>query len=377
MATPFKERLGAQRVVRIGDAFADTWPGFDRTAFIDAAQAGLDALELKARVKHIADALHGRLPAFGDAVPILLGTLGRAADPDAPDATSDASGLRGFGAWPVIHYVARFGLDHPDLALDALGEMTGRFSAEFAIRPFLLQHPEKAWAAVDGWASHADVHRRRLASEGTRPRLPWGVRLTPSVADPTRGLSVIDRLVDDDELYVRRSVANHLNDVCKDHPDRALAMAARWAEGATRHRKWVVRHGLRTLLKAADPQALALIGRPPVDVEVLDLSAAESVADGERLPFRVTLHNRGDSPAPVRADYLLHLVKKNGTRRPKAFSLGDFTLAPGERRQLERNHDFKPISTRRYYSGTHRIEVRINGQPGAGVDFELTAPKPG
>lgn len=371
---PFKNRLGPAAVDHIAAALTAAWPAdgpaFDRAGFTRAALRGLDALELKARVVHVADALAAHLPPFERAVPRLLATLGAPADPDAPDAEADESGLRGFAAWPLLRYVARHGLGHPAVALPALGEMTGRMSAEFAVRPFLLEHPEAAWRAVDGWAGHADVHRRRLASEGTRPRLPWGVRLTPSVADPSRGLAVIDRLVDDPQLYVRRSVANHLNDVCKDHPDRALAVAGRWG-APTAETAWVVRHGLRTLLKAADPRALTLIGRPPVDVAVARLGGDARVARGDKLSFAFELHNREAQPAPLRVDYLLHRVLKSGKRGVKAFSVGDMTLEAGERRPVTRQHDFKPISIRTYHPGAHRIEVRVNGVIGGGFDFEL------
>lgn len=373
---PFKNRVGPDAIQQISAAVSRAWPAegvaFAADDFRRAALAGLDALELKARVVHVADTLAAHLPPFERAIPILLATLGEPADPEAPDAANDGGGLRGFAAWPLLRYVARHGIDDPSRALPALGEMTGRMSAEFAVRPFLLTHPEIAWQAVDGWSTHADVHRRRLASEGTRPRLPWGVRLTPSVADPTRGLQVIERLVDDPQLYVRRSVANHLNDVSKDHPDRALTVAERWSAGVSPDRAWVVRHALRTRLKAADPRALTIIGRPPADVAVEGLTADGAVARGDKLPFAFDLYNRQQTPAPLRVDYLLHRVLKSGKRSAKAYSVGDMTLAPGERRAVARSHDFRRVSTRTLYPGTHRIEIRVNGVAGDGFDFELT-----
>ncbi len=372
---PFKNRLGPAAISRIADATARAAGGaFSRDAFEQAALGGLDALELKARVVHVADALAAHLPPFAEAVQILLATLGAPADPDAPDAEADDSGLRGFAAWPMLRYVARHGIDDPARALPALGEMTGRMSAEFAIRPFLLRHPDAAWAAVEGWAGHSDVHRRRLASEGTRPRLPWGIRLTPSVADPQRGLALIDRLVDDPQLYVRRSVANHLNDVCKDNPDAALALARRWrGDGEPlADRAWVIRHGLRTLLKAADTRALTLIGRPPANVSVVGLGADAAVARGEKLPFHFELHSHEAEPTALRVDYLLHRVLKSGKRGVKAYSVGDMTLAAGEQRSVTRHHDFRAVSTRTHYPGVHRIEIRVNGVVGGGVDFDLT-----
>lgn len=368
MAEPFKHRIDRRAVERIAAAIG--LPGFDRAAFIADADR-LDALELKARVTHIADALARHLPPFPAALPALIGALGEPVPIEAPDADADDSGLRGFGAWPLLRYVARHGLDHPDAALAALGAMTSRFSAEFAVRPYLARHPDAAWAAVQDWAASADPHRRRLASEGTRPRLPWGERLTASVADPSRGLAVIETLRDDPEEYVRRSVANHLNDVSKDHPDRVIEIATRWKQGASPARARLVRHALRTLVKAADARALALVDCPPADVRVEALRGADAVRIGEKLPFTLTLCNGEESPAKVRVDYLMHHVKANGSRRPKAFHLADTTLAPGERRALSRNHDFRVVTTRRLHPGLHRIEVRVNGQVSDGFDFTL------
>ncbi|MEZ4432269.1 MAG: DNA alkylation repair protein [bacterium] len=368
MAEPFKHRIDRRAVERI--AAAITLTAFDRAAFIADADR-LDALELKARVTHIADALARHLPPFPDALPALLGALGDPVPTEAPDADADDSGLRGFIAWPILRYVARHGLDHPAAALPALGEMTSRFSAEFAVRPYLVRHPDAAWEAVRGWAASDDPHRRRLASEGTRPRLPWGERLTASIADPRRGLAVIEALRDDPEEYVRRSVANHLNDVSKDHPERVLEIAARWKIDASPARERLVRHALRTLVKAADARALALVDCPPADVQVEGLRGAAAVRIGEKLPFTLTLCNREDRPAKVRVDYLMHHVKANGSRRPKAFHLVDTTLAPGERRALGRSHDFRVVTTRRLHPGVHRVEVRVNGAVGDGFDFTL------
>lgn len=374
MATPFKERINPAAITRVADALSAASPAFDRAAFITTATTGLEALELKARVEHVATALGQHLPAdFGQATALLLSTLGEPVSTDAPDAAPDESGLRGFAAWPMVRFISLRGLEHPAVALPALGEITSRFTSELSIRHFIIGHPEAAWAAIDGWAEHADPHRRRLASEGTRPRLPWGIRLQASVADPSQGLKIIDRLKDDPELYVRRSVANHLNDICKDNPEIALATAERWSSGGPSTRAWVIKHGLRTLIKAADPRALALVGLPPVEVEVEGFTVAPSVAKGARLPWQATIRHAGAEEARLRVDYLLHLVRKSGKRTAKAFHVADLSLGAGEARAYDRHHDFRPISTRRYYPGTHRLELRVNGAVVAGAEFELTA----
>ncbi len=207
MAEPFKERVNAEAVERIATRVAAAWPAFPAGAFVAAVVPKLADLELKDRVALVADALADRLPTpFPEALRVLVAAL-----PDAPNGAVDVGG--GMWVWPVLTVVERRGAGEPEASLSALREMTSRFSAEFAVRPILVAHPELAYATLAEWVGDPNVHVRRLVSEGSRPRLPWGQRLPAAVSDPTRGLALIERLVDDPEPYVRRSVANHLGDV--------------------------------------------------------------------------------------------------------------------------------------------------------------------
>ncbi len=217
------------------------------------ATSGLSSLELKARVSHVADALAATLPAdFGDAASVIRRTVG-------------SPGFDGWIVFPVNDWVARAGIDDPDTALPLLGELTALWSAEFAIRPFIEGHPQRTFEQFDLWIESPDQHRRRLVSEGSRPRLPWGRQLRAFIADPTPTIALLDRLVDDPSAYVRKSVANHLNDISKDHPGLALETAERWIreEPDSDRRRWIVSHGLRSLVKAGDPAALKLLGYDP------------------------------------------------------------------------------------------------------------------
>ncbi len=373
MAEPFKNRLDAAQVQRLADRVTEAHPPFPRDAFVAAAVAPLADLELMDRVRHLADTLWAHLPDdFAVAADILVRTLGPPVPPDAPDtADVDAGGLRGFPVLVLTRVVGAHGLDHFEPAMAALNAMTRRLSAEFDIRPFLEAHPERTLTRLTEWSTDPDPHVRRLVSEGTRPRLPWGRRLTAFVEDPRPGLGLLERLKDDPSPYVRRSVANHLNDICKDHPDVALAVGRRWLEDADDARRRVVKHGLRTLLKAAHPRALLLFGYDTPTLAPVDLRIAAQVRMGDALPFAFTLRSLADRPQRLRVEYVLHHRKKDGRLTPKVFQVADRALEPGDSVTYDRRHDFRTITTRKDHAGRHRLEVRVNGVALAGADFEL------
>jgi 3-methyladenine DNA glycosylase AlkC len=280
-----------------------------------------------------------------------------------------------WASWPCLAYVERRGLDDPDVALDALARLTRHASAEFAIRPLLERHPAPTLERLREWAASPDMHVRRLVSEGARPRLPWGRHLTALRRDPSPVLPLLDRLRDDPEEYVRRSVANHLNDVARDHPDLAVAVAHRWLDEGGTHAAAVVRHGLRTLVKDGRADALALVGADVgAEIEVVDLAVEEErVPFGGALPFSFRLLNRSDRSVRAVVDYVVHFRRANGASSPKVFKLAAAELPPKSDRLVRRAHSFRPITTRRYYPGEHRLEIQVNGRIAAGVAFELLA----
>ncbi|MEU2182694.1 DNA alkylation repair protein [Streptomyces thermolilacinus] len=260
--------------------------------------------------------------------------------------------------------------------LDLLAALTPRLTAEMAVRPFLREDLPRAMRPVLEWTSHPDHHVRRLASEGTRPRLPWAPRLTALVTDPAPALPVLDALYQDPSEYVRRSVANHLNDISHDHPDTAVATAARWLARPAPTTPALVRHGLRSLVKAGRPDALALLGHDPhIHVQVVgpDVRTPE-VHLGEHLVFGYEITNTGSRKAHLVLDYVIHHRKANGTLTPKVFKLSTRSLAPGERWSAVRRHSFRELSTRRYHFGVHRVELQVNGRPHGLAAFTLGAP---
>ena len=282
----------------------------------------------------------------------------------------------GWMIWPVTEAVAVRAVESGEIeaGLQLLAELTPRLTAEFALRTFLSADLDRTLAVVQTWTDHPDEHVRRLASEGTRARLPWAPRVAGLVERPEVTRPILEALRRDDSEYVRRSVANHLNDLSRLDPALAVNMASGWLADPAPTTERLVRHALRTLIKAADPGALALLGfKAPaglvVDGPVLDVSG---VVVGETLAFEFSAHNRGAAELRLAIDYVVHHVKANGTLAPKVFKLTTRTLAPGESATIGKRHSFKPISTRRYYPGEHALELQINGRTFGRSTFTLT-----
>ena len=366
MAQALKDLMGPAAVGRLGDQLSGGASSFERDEFVATAIDGLEALELKARVAHVADVLAGFLPpAYPDALEMIVGTLG-----PALEGTGDVA--EAFEVWPLCQFVEERGLDEPRLSLAALRELTQRFSAEFAIRPYLALHRDLTLGIIVRWLDDPSVHVRRLCSEGTRPRLPWGQALKDFQADPTITLFVLDALVDDPERYVQRSVANHLNDHSRSHPDFVVATAARWLEHRTDTRRWVVRHGLRRLVKEGHQGALQLLGYGPPEISNIRLRLSPTpVAVGDSFGIELSLASGASTDQALLIDYAVHYRRKDGSLGPKVFKWAERELVPGERLKIRKNQHFRHTSTRRLNPGEHAIEVQINGQVVARERFEL------
>lgn len=273
----------------------------------------------------------------------------------------------GWMIWPVGETAATLALartgpgDFED-CLSLLAELMPRLTGEFAIRRLLAADLDRALAVIQGWISHPDWHVRRLASEGTRPYLPWAIRVPEITARPAATLPILDALYRDPVEDVRRSVANHLNDVARHAPDEVVAAAAKWMAAPDANTPRVVRHGLRTLLKKAHPGALELLGFPPASLAVTPPRLDRAVVElpGE-LSFDFEVSNTGPAEARLAVDYVVHYAKANGARAEKVFKLGTDVLGPGEARTFSKRHAFRQMTTRVHHSGGHALQVQING----------------
>lgn len=348
---------------------SEAYPRFKAQKFLDFVLPGYDALELMPRGWHMADGLFHALPDdYAKAVDILLSSLPPAKPAvSETSATQDREGgsLAPFLFMPHTFFVARYGLNDFESSMRAQYELTQRFTAEFSIRPFLQQHTQATLQRLQEWIDDPSEHVRRLVSEGTRPRLPWASRLPAFQRDPAPVLKLLEQLKDDPALYVRRSVANNLNDIGKDHPEVLLATAERWAEQASKERRWIIRHALRNTIKAGEPRALAMFGfKAASDIVIDKISITpEQARAGEAVTFSCTLLNNARRAQALLVDFNVHFVKNNGNAKAKVFKLTQLTLPAGESISVSKNISLKPMTTRKLYPGRHQIELLINGQP--------------
>ncbi len=346
----------------------NTFPSFNDIGFEQDANQNLNSLALKQRSTQICTALTSYLPCeFEQAVSILIEAMGEA------DNSGGLEGYYGFRFMPFLDFVAAQGLDKPGIALDSLEKMTLHFSAEFAIRPFILKHPEKTLPRLIKWTSHQDWRVRRLASEGSRPRLPWGMQLKPFIDNPSFVILILNNLYNDPNLIVRRSVANNLNDIAKDNPEIVVETAQHWWDSRDELARWTVRHGLRTLIKQGNKKALSVLGFVGGDnIRVENFQFQPSVVKiSDELNFSCNLVSEESRNVNLVVDYILHRVLANGKLSKKVFKLRQIELSPGEKITLSGKHKFKQLSTRTYYPGVHSIELVANGCSVGKYDFEL------
>lgn len=358
MAEPLKNHFGRDVPKRIAASLKRVEPRFDDAGFVRRALRGYDDLELMPRGRAIADAMAEFLPAeFKRASAILIASLGPKLE------GTEGHGMAPFFYLPHVYFVANRGLDHFDDAMRAHYELTQRFTAEFGIRPFIEKHTDRCLALFAKWTSDPSVHVRRLVSEGTRPRLPWAARLRCFEKDPTPALALLERLKDDPEEYVRRSVANHLNDIGKDRPDLLVELCERWRRGADANRERLVRHALRGLVKSAHPGALSLLGYGETTrLRVDDVSITpRRPRIGESVTIALSLVNRGARSERALVDLRVHFVKANGSTSPKVFKLAELDLPRGARADLTKTISLAEMTTRKHFPGAHRVEAQVNG----------------
>lgn len=369
MAEPLVAQYGPDVPRAIARMVAAVHRRFDTDAFLHDALSGFEALALMPRGKHMARALQRHLPQdYAQALPIVL------ASAEQPHGRDPGLSLGSFLYLPHTAFVAEFGLGHFDLSMQAQHALTQRFTAEFSIRPFLQQHQDATLERLAEWTQDASEHVRRLASEGTRPRLPWASRLPAFQRDPAPVLALLEKLKDDPALYVRRSVANNLNDIGKDHPTLLAHTAQTWLQGATPERRWIVQHALRSAVKRGEAGALAALGfgeTANVVVSQPAITPPRAVVGGSlNVAFDVT--NTTAQPQQVLVDFAVHYVKANGQARAKVFKLKTLDLAAHETQRVGKKISLADMTTRKHYPGHHRVDAILNGRAQALGAFDLT-----
>jgi len=364
-----KSGLATDAVLRICTVLAEIIDDFPVAQFQNDGLHGLDDLELKQRVDHLIAVLADYLPEdFQQTAEVLLQVKQYWDWGDEHDALSS------FAAWPLVDYVADYGLEQPEISLNVLKELTPLFSAEFAIRPFIEQHFELTHTILLQWTHDPDEHVRRLACEGIRPRLPWGKHLVELCECPEPIFPILEQLKDDPSLYVRRSVANNLNDITKDNPDRVIAICQQWNIQASLERQWLIRHALRSLVKQGREEVFPLLGyseQVQLTINSFELKN-KTIFLGESLEIELLLSSSTEHTQKLVVDYKIHHLKANGSTTSKVFKWKNITLHGRQQLSLNKRHPFKLITTRKYYPGEHTIELLINGKTFGSQLFDLS-----
>ncbi len=380
MAERMKDSYGPEVAEWVGHRLAGALPDLDARAFAAECMPGYEDLELMDRARRITDVMARHLPADpAAAVTTITASLG--------PVEEGLTGMQPFRYLPFVLYVGKYGLGAFEESMAAQHELTRRFTAEFSIRPFLIHHEAATLARLRQWAGDPDPHVRRLVSEGTRPRLPWAPRLPAFIADPAPVLALLELLRDDPSEYVRRSVANNLNDISKDHPELVVELAERWWADGDDQRRRLLRHALRTLVKRGDPTALEVLGHAGADhlvVGDVSIEPARPVIGGSvRMTATVVDTRPAGEPAtadPVAADervavdFVVHFVKANGSASARVCKGGVRGLGPAGATVVSRSVSLAQQSTRTHHPGVHRVEVQVNGRRSDAGSFLLGRP---
>jgi 3-methyladenine DNA glycosylase AlkC len=396
MAERMKDSYGPDVALWVGHRLAVALPSLNAHAFAAECLPGYEDLELMDRARRITQVMARHLPTDpAESVGIITASLGPIED--------GLTGMQPFRYLPFVFYVGQFGLGAFEESMTAQYELTRRFTAEFSIRPFLVHHEAATLARLRQWTRDPDPHVRRLVSEGTRPRLPWAPRLPAFIVDPSPVLELLELLRDDPSEYVRRSVANNLNDISKDHPHLVVSLAGSWWADGDEQRRRMLRHALRTLVKRGDPAALDVLGHAGADhlvVRGVTVEPSDPVIGGSvRITATVVDTRSGDygavgdpgdvteaaavgRPSPtdpvergaVAVDLVVHFVKANGSTSPRVFKGAVRELGPGQSCVVTRSVSLAQQSTRTHFPGVHRVEVQVNGRRSEAGSFTLTQP---
>jgi len=357
MPEPLKNLYNKTLIENLGNKIFDHYNDFNKKAFRQAVfDKDWKDKELKQRMRHIALCLHQHLPDdYKKTIKILKPV---------------SSQFSGFEYMFFQDYVECYGLHDFETSVDALAHFTKHASSEFAVRAFILQDEKRMMKQMAQWAKSDNHHVRRLASEGCRPRLPWAISLPAFKKNPKPVLTILKTLMKDDSEYVRRSVANNLNDIAKDHPQLIIDWAQQWLE-KNKNTDRLIKHACRTLLKQGNSHVMTLFGfATPQHLKVSRLKLQQEVIQGENLNFSFSVKSQKEKLGKCRLEFAIDFVKANGSLNRKVFKIAESDYSEKEK-QVTKYFSFKKISTRKYYAGMHRLTVIINGVEQTSKTFRL------
>lgn len=359
MAEPLKNLYTPELLAKLATVITNQYNAFHQQDFLnDVFNKQWPTLELKQRMRHISHMLHKHLPLpYAKQIAVLKPV---------------SKTFTGFLALVFPDFVEVYGLDDYKTSIDALEHFTQYSSSEFAVRPFIIKYEKQMVKQHLAWAKHKNHHVRRLASEGIRPRLPWAMALPQFKKDPAPLLPILELLKTDESEYVRKSVANNLNDISKDHADIVLSIVKKW-QGISPETNWIVKHASRGLLKQGHTEALSAFGlNDKLRATVSDLKLSKlKVNIGERFDFSFAITMQEKKAHQVRVEYKIYFMKANGKQSGKIFQIGTYNMKPSEQMNIKRSHAFADLTTRKHHQGAHKLVIVLNGKEIAEVPFVL------
>jgi 3-methyladenine DNA glycosylase AlkC len=362
MSEPLKYMYNPQFFEELCPILKEVIPHFEERKFVYRVfDTSWPDLELKQRTRQVTKALRECLPnEFPKAVKMVV---------DISNLLRQKNKQQRYPYIFLPDYIELCGLDHLDLSMEAFEESTQLISAEFAIRPFILRYPTETMQYMMKWSEHPQPSVRRLSSEGCRPRLPWGIGIPALKKDPSSILPILENLKEDASEDVRRSVANNLNDIAKDHPEIALKLAKKW-RGKSEATDWIIKHGCRTLLKKGDQSTLRLHGFDPTSKsEIVEFTLPDKVAIGNHLDFSFAFIIHEKRATRFRLEYAIDYITRSGKKSIKVFKISENVFFPSELIRFKRKQSFKDLTTRKHFKGKHRIRLLANGKELANAEF--------
>jgi len=356
----WKDYFDRKTVSKFADVIHRVYPEFKSSKFLSRVfDDSWDSLELKERLSHIARALFPLLPSnYNRATRILI-----KAAPNMPE----------FENWALTTYVELFGLEHFDRSIETMKQLTQYGTAEFAIRPFMNRYTDRMMPILIKWALDKNEHIRRLAAEGSRPRGVWVAHIESFKKNPTPVLELLEILKADPSLYVRKAVANNLNDISRDNPGKAIAVARRWRKNGNAHTKWIVKRGCRTLFKQGRSEVLSIFGfssNPKVTINKVKMSSIK-IKVGSELELSYEIISNSRNKQKLALGYAVHFLRPKGNHNYKLFKLAEKEISAGEKMTISAKHKFRQLSTRKYCLGQHKFDLLVNGKTFRQINFEL------
>jgi 3-methyladenine DNA glycosylase AlkC len=349
----------------ISKGLIEVIPGFNKKKFLKGIhEEGFDGMELKQRMAHIAKVLQRFMPSdYKESSKLLLRLTDQLQNANIPTQHIEFMFLP--------EYISMYGQDHFDLSVKAMERVTQFISCEFAVRFFILRYKEKMMQQMLKWSKHKSRHVRRLATEGSRPRLPWAIGVPELKKDPSPIIPILENLKDDECEIVRRSVANNLNDISKDHPDLFLNIIKKW-KGSSKETDAIIKHASRSLLKAGYTSILDFYSLNSKGIKVGKFALKNSsVKIGDKIEFDFKIKNTLGEALVARLEYGIHFRLSNGNLSRKVFKISERNLKPGEQFIIKKIHSFRIITTRKFYPGLHKLSVIVNGKECKPLEFEL------